>query len=84
MGKLLSKITKTQKKLPPKNDLSPNEVYLLHDYYLKASGGDRVISFQEFIDLFAYLNPHLTGPDIVKTAERAFMETDVNYDGFIT
>jgi hypothetical protein len=66
------------------NNLKDDRLQVLKQFYMDASGGDRVINFQEFIELFGRLNPHLTGPHLISFAERAFMTADTNYDGLLT
>jgi hypothetical protein len=64
-------------------NFTENELETLRKYFIMASGGDRVINFQEFIELFGHLNPQFIGPNIVSIAERAFIASDTNYDGHL-
>ena len=67
-----------------KTKLKEDDLKLVKKQFLESSGGDRVINFQEFVNLFGLLNPHCTGPHLISHAERQFMISDTNYDGYLT
>ena len=63
--------------------LTNNELAKLQKCFKDSSGGDRVLNFQEYLQLFIKLNPSLIGKDIVLLAEQAFILLDKNLDGLI-
>ena len=63
--------------------LSPKERRMLRCHFDSLAGRDRTLSFQEFVILFGRVNPHLTGPQLVNMAERAFLYYDSNRTGYM-
>ena len=80
--------TNRKKELPRKKNKSTNlnddEMKNVKKYFMQASGGDRVINFQDFVELFGLLFPQYIGPNLISIAERAFMTIDTNFDGHLT
>jgi Ca2+-binding EF-hand superfamily protein len=63
--------------------LSSQEINKLQDYYSQFAGRDAKLNYSEFKNIYTRLNPDMIGPQLEDLAERAFMASDKDRNGFI-
>lgn len=63
--------------------LTSFELDKLKRFFAAVGGRDRAISFQEFFYFFAMMNPDIKGLKLFDLAEKSFMYSDTDKDGYL-
>ena len=64
--------------------LSPGETQHLEAFFSEYAGPDRRLDYRSFQRMFRHLNPHLDNCMLTQTAQRAFLDADINGDMMIS